>query len=180
MKENEKVPLTSTKSRTYGSTESYKNDKRRKKYVIPPGLDKLYQEQLDKAEWSEDTVKRLYTMGALRRMFERRWLLEDLTAFLALLGIILGLLLDQHMFRMMEWTGRYDYDPYKDSIGRLFRFAITVDTMLVLGLIYHTATLRVKTSVFRGVYPSSTTLFTSKRELCIFFLECFFCALVRS
>eukprot|EP00938_MAST-03A_sp_MAST-3A-sp1_P000190 g190.t1 len=112
----EKVPLKqSTTSTSYGSTLPYDDENQRKNFVIPPGLDKIYQEQLDKAEWSEDVRRRLYTLGALRRMFERRWVLEDLTAFLALIGIGLGLLLDQHMFRMMEWTGVYDYDPYAQS-----------------------------------------------------------------
>ena len=102
----------------YGSTFPYNENKQRKNFVIPPGLDKIYQEQLDKVEWSEDVRRRLYTLGALRRMFERRWVLEDLTAFLALVGIGLGLLLDQHMFRMMEWTGVYDYDPYVQTGDR--------------------------------------------------------------
>jgi hypothetical protein len=117
----EELPLMIESKSKYGSTSSSSSNCNKttttkhpkKNYAIPPELDKIYQEQLDAAKWNDDVRRRLRNMGELRRIFEKRWILEDLTAFLAVLGIVLGLILDQHMFRMMEWTGVYDYDPYK-------------------------------------------------------------------
>jgi len=72
----------------------------------------------------------------------------------------------------------YSTNTYtQDSLGRLLRSAITLDTIAVLVLIYYTTQLRVKMQIFRGVYPDSTTLWTSKTELLRFFIEIFLCSL---
>jgi len=144
--------------------------------VIEPSLDKLYQDQIDDMVWTDEVHTMLKQMGMMHDLYAKRWVYEDTLALVGLLGIVLSLILDNHMGVVVANLGPHE-TYHDDMFANIVKICISIDAIIVVVLLGVCADLVVYMEVLKGAEAPGTTLFNSAQERHHFMLESMVCLL---
>jgi hypothetical protein len=112
-------------------------------------------------------------MGILNRMFQRRWILEDIAAVVALFGVLISIILDETMYR---WQIANPGLKYHDTfMAKILKCILSVDSIVLVVLMGIIADIVVYKKQLRGIYPKNASVWSWPTELRSFLLEALIC-----
>ena len=129
--------------------------------------------QLETAEFDPETVETMKSLGILHKMFHKRWILEDFTAAVAILGVCIAVALDQAMY---EWSLSHPGLQYHDTEwAKILKIFLTFDTIVLIFLLGVIADVVVYKNQLKGIYPQDASLWSWPSELRNFLVESIIC-----